>query len=195
MLQHNAGELKAWERKSPLLTIEDAGGDNSDSIREIVSSAFDSEVEADLVQDLLSDATAMPQLSLLALDNGVPVGHILFTAVTLDPDSDLIACILAPLSVIPSHQRQGVGRSLINSGVKRLREAGVDIAFVLGHPAYYRRHDFIRADERGFFPPYHIPEESMPAWMMRQLDSNKSINYRGKVICAKTLSKPEYWRE
>jgi putative acetyltransferase len=65
---------------------------------------------AELVKELLNDPSAMPLLSLLALNDGNAVGHILFTRTRLSSSSESVSTsILAPLAVIPEAQSQGIG--------------------------------------------------------------------------------------
>lgn len=64
--------------------------------------------EQDLVVALRNNKEAfLPALSLVAEQEGEIVGHILFTKAKVADDAVLI---LAPLSVKPSCQRQGMGR-------------------------------------------------------------------------------------
>lgn len=49
---------------------------------------------------------------------------------------------LAPMAVLPGHQRQGIGSTLIKEGIARLREQGVEAILVLGHENYYPRFGF-----------------------------------------------------
>src|SRR3546814_19579302 len=46
---------------------------------------------------------------------------------------------LAPVSVVPERQGQGIGGTLIRAGLDDLRAQGVAISFVLGHAASYPR--------------------------------------------------------
>lgn len=61
--------------------------------------------------------------------------------------------ILAPLAVVPSCQKQGVGGLLIAEGLQLLRERGAKLVFVLGHKEYYPRHGFIPGAENWDFRP------------------------------------------
>lgn len=156
--------------------------------------AFGSEEEAGLVRDLLNDPSARPLLSLLAREHGRAVGHVLFTAATIeDAAAEVTTSILAPLAVIPDRQRAGIGGQLIEHGVERLADRGVGLVFVLGHPSYYPRHGFEPATPRGLLAPYPVdPEE---AWMVRALRSGLLERTKGRVICAVAMDRPEYWRE
>jgi putative acetyltransferase len=150
----------------------------------------------DLVNGLLIDPTAIPLLSLMAVKNNQTIGHILFTKAQVVNSKALIsAAILAPLAVVPDSQSKGVGGQLIEEGLRRLSESGVELVFVLGHPDYYPRHGFKPAGEFGFEAPYPIPDENANAWMVQELRPGVIGRISGKVICADMLNRPEYWRE
>ena len=99
-----------------------------------IKKGFGYDKEAGLTAELLSDPTAGPAVSLLALRDGEAVGHILFTRcriVGAEVQRPLFY-ILAPLAVVPSCQKQGVGGLLIAEGLQLLRERGAKLVFVLG---------------------------------------------------------------
>ena len=177
------------------LVIRQSNSADLESLLAVERAAFGSEEEAELVRNLLDDPTAESRLSLLALQKQQAVGHILFTSGYLDPEIDLKVSILAPLAVIPDYQRQGVGGSLIREGLAILEKGGVDLVFVLGHPSYYPQHGFKPAVPVGFDPPYYIPPEFIDAWMVHALNLTRWGSYQGKVKCAETLDRPEYWGE
>ena len=151
---------------------------------------------AGLVNGLLHDPSAMPLLSLIAVDDDKAIGHILFTKARIaDSQESISAVILAPLAVIPEAQSRGVGGRLIQEGLRLLLESGVDLVFVLGHPGYYPRHGFKPAGALGFEAPYPIPDEHADAWMVQELHPGVIGSISGKVICADVLNQPEHWRE
>lgn len=164
-----------------------------EAVLRIEREAFGQDDEANLVVALLRDPTAQPLLSLLAYDDDRPIGHVLFTRVTLDGRPDVACSILAPLAVVPAFQRQGVGRALIEHGARVLAEWGVKLLFVLGDPSYYTRCGFGPAIPYGLRALYPIvPEE---AWMVRPLVPGLLGTVEGTVACAGSLARPEYWRE
>ncbi len=156
--------------------------------------AFDRDDEATLVGNLLRDPSAQPSLSIVAEAQGQVVGHALFTALHLaEPPSPVGCAILAPLAVMPSHQRSGVGRGLIEYGCKVLSGRGIELVFVLGDPHYYTRCGFGPAARHGLHAPYAIePEE---AWMVRSLGPSVLGSVQGTVGCAQSLAAEQYWRE
>jgi putative acetyltransferase len=101
---------------------------------------FSDGAEQDLV-DRLRDRRELA-LSLVAGDEGhALVGHIGFSPVTID-HAPCGWFQMAPVSVCPSVQRQGIGGALIEAGIARLRQDGARGVAVVGDPAYYERFEF-----------------------------------------------------
>ena len=153
-------------------------------------------VIAKLVDDLLDDETAMPVLSLVAVDDAKIIGSILYTKVQItEAEMPIEAQILAPLAVHPDEQNKGIGERLINEGLSQLKASGTELVFVLGHPGYYPRCGFVPAGKLGFEAPYPIPEEHAGAWMVQELNGAIIGRTTGKVECSKVLNAPQHWRE
>jgi len=151
---------------------------------------------AGLVHDLFGDPTATPLLSLVAVEGAELIGHILFTKATLTQTVEPVSAhILAPLAVVPEAQNKGVGGKLIQEGLRYLRESGVGLVFVLGHPDYYPRSGFTPAGVHGLNAPYPIPVEHAGAWMVQELCPGVVGRVRGTVQCSEALNRPEHWRE
>ncbi len=64
------------------------------------------------------------------------------------------ALALAPVSVIPARQREGIGTALIERAVNRARSEGWAAIFVMGDPKYYERFGFNSEAAAGFVTPY-----------------------------------------
>ena len=97
-----------------MLSIRNTTDTDLDDVLHIHRVAFGQDEEADLVNDLFNDESARPFHSLLAIDDGKVVGHILFTRVQIGGNEDtLSAVILAPMAVLPGAQGKGVGGKLI----------------------------------------------------------------------------------
>jgi putative acetyltransferase len=176
------------------MQITEATPQELDDALHVERAAFGHDDEAELVAALLRDPTAQPCLSLLARVDGAPVGHVLFTRVRLTGAARPVsASILAPLAVVPSWQRQGVGRALIEHAAGALARAGVELVFVLGDPAYYGRHGFAEALPLGLQAPHAIVPPQ--AWRVRALGAHRLGSVQGVVACAEALSPAEFWRE
>lgn len=54
-------------------------------------------------------------------------------------NGEAVILALAPLSVLPQYQRQGVGTALVNEGHKIAKDLGYSYSVVLGSEKYYPR--------------------------------------------------------
>ena len=105
-----------------------------EEVYELVREAFASAEHADgneqdLVEALRKGDAFIPELSLVAEEGGRLAGHILFTRARV---GEVEVLALAPLSVRPAFQRQGVGTALIEEGHWIARELGFSYSIVLG---------------------------------------------------------------
>ena len=104
-------------------------------IHSLIKAAFDSAEhvdgnEQDLVDALRKGDSYIPELSLVAEIDGKIVGLIMFTKLRIGNSTQLA---LAPLSVLPEYQKQGIGTALIHEGHKRARTLGYWYSVVLGN--------------------------------------------------------------
>ena len=128
-------------------------------VRIVNELAFGQPTEADLVDRLRS--VCPDALSLVAVEDGVIVGHVLFTPAIIDAGRRIGGMGLAPLAVRPDHQRQGVGSALARRGLAILHAQGCPFVIVLGHPTYYPRFGFERASLHGLTCQWEgVPDEA-----------------------------------
>lgn len=80
-------------------------------------------------------------ISLVAVSGNEILGHVAFSPVTIDGVHNRWFG-LAPVSVAPSRQRQGVGSLLIRRGLELLKERGAKGCALIGDPVYYSRFGF-----------------------------------------------------
>ena len=121
------------------MLIREATTADAAEIRAVVAAAFGQPDEADLVDALRADGDALVEL--VAEDSfeggDFIIGHILFSPLTTDTGQRFAA--LAPLSVSPERQKDGVGTLLMQVGHELCRKAGVEAVIVLGDEDYYAR--------------------------------------------------------
>ncbi len=121
--------------------IRDARTREQPAIRAIVTHAFGRADEANLVEQLHADGDAL--FELVAGDDIALRGHALYSRLSIERDGEILAAAaLAPVSVLPAFQRQGLGGALIEAGNARCAELGLKAILVLGHPDYYPRFGF-----------------------------------------------------
>lgn len=119
-----------------------------DAIRQVVVAAFENHPHSNQTEHLLVDqlrAANALTLSLVAITNEQVVGHITFSPVTINGEF-YYWYGLAPVSVHPSCQKQGIGGKLIREGLSRLRKIGARGCVLLGEPEYYGRFGFVATD-------------------------------------------------
>lgn len=117
------------------------------------AAAFPTDAEARLVNRLRARGDAY--LGFVAVDGGEVVGHVAFSPVTVvEPDSPARGLGLAPIGVLPAHQRRGIGGALIRDSIGVIRAAGWPFVVLLGHPEYYPRFGFRKAGEVGLRDEY-----------------------------------------
>ena len=137
------------------------------AIHRVNEAAFGQPAEADLVDRLRANHKAV--LSLVAEDNGVIVGHILFSEVSVDTNPQAVRLIgLAPMAVATAHQRNGIGSQLVSEGLVACWVAGYSAVIVLGHPEYYPRFGFVPASRFGIKSEYDVRDEVFMAVELRE---------------------------
>ncbi len=123
--------------------------------------AFNGRDEAELGDRLR--AVAEPFISLVVAHEDHVVGHICFTPVKLESAGSLAMMGLAPMAVHPDFQGQGIGTSLIRTGLEVCRQQKIAAVVVLGHADYYPRFGFLPASKFALKSTYAAPDETFMA--------------------------------
>ena len=115
-----------------------------DAIEKITLAAFTGKFSDNPTEHLIVNGlrdTGALSLSLVAEVDGKIVGHVAFSAVTINGEN-LNWYGLGPISVIPELQKQGVGSKLIHEGLSAIRSHGAKGCVLEGSPVYYQRFGF-----------------------------------------------------
>lgn len=148
--------------------------------------AFGGDDEADLV-DALRDGGYV-EVSLVADIDGEVVGHILFSRVAIITKGGAVQAVsLAPMAVLPEHQRRGIGNKLVEAGLEACRARGHRIVVVLGHPEFYPRFGFSAELAR----PIESAFDGGEAWMAMELMPGALNGVEGRVEFSPPFSKFE----
>jgi len=112
-----------------------------DAIREINVAAFrdhpySHQTEHLIVEALRADGALA--ISLVAVRDGRPVGHIAFSEAVVG-ESGQGWFLLGPVAVLPALQRQGIGSALVSAGLDELRVRGASGCVLVGDPGFYGR--------------------------------------------------------
>jgi putative acetyltransferase len=126
------------------MIIRDEKNSDIEAISEITRAAFENHpISQHTEQFIVSALRAAGALtvSLVAEIEGKVVGHVAFSAVTID-GNDCGWYGVGPISVLPAYQNQGIGKSLMNEGMRRLKASGAKGCMLVGDPGYYKRFGF-----------------------------------------------------
>jgi putative acetyltransferase len=149
--------------------------EDAPQVRRATEAAFERRDEADLIVELRKEGVVL--LSLVAERDDQIIGHILFSRMTVETERGLVPAVsLAPMAVLPDHQRRGVGSQLVRRGIAALRERGERVVIVLGHKEYYPRFGFTPEKARDLASPF--PPE---AFMALELVEGALAGVRGAV--------------
>ena len=144
-----------------------------------------------LALNLLNDETNPQTISLVAEADGIVVGHIAFSPVSVPNDRSWTGYILAPLGVKPEYQKRRIGSKLIKSGMERVSKLGADVVFVYGDPNFYGRFSFNPDVASKYSPPYQL--ECPFGWQAAALNDNVIPDSATTISCVASLSDPELW--
>lgn len=151
----------------------------------VVKKAFENAEYSDQSEHLLVDKLRksdafITELSLVAEVNHEIVGHSLLTKLKIkNSDKEYESLALAPVSILPEYQKQGLGSQLIEESLKIARELGYTSVIVLGHHEYYPKFGFKPASAYGIKAPFEVPNES---FMAVELRDGSLENVRGTVV-------------
>lgn len=133
------------------ISIRRESPEDAEAIRALLEASFGGSAESGLVDRLHASDELV--LGLVAERDGQVTGYIGLSAL----QSPERALALAPVAVVPSRQRCGIGSALIAEALRRVRPDGWRMIFVLGEPEYYGRFGFTTDAAAGFDCAYAGP--------------------------------------
>jgi predicted N-acetyltransferase YhbS len=104
-----------------------------------------------IVHKLRKSPAFVGELALVACEGERIIGNIMYSkARVLGPSEETYEVLcLGPISVLPDHQRRGIGGRLIVESLARARDLDFNGVFLMGSPAYYPRFGFRKAEAFG----------------------------------------------
>ena len=160
----------------PMIAIAEEGPEHHAAVAAVRRVAFGGPYEADLAEWLRCDG--LVAASLVALEDGGVVGHVLFSDLPVEVDGAPVRAVsLAPMAVRPDRQGRGIGTRLVAEGLPILRERGRTAVVVLGHVRYYPRFGFSAELARKLASPF----PGRPSFMALELVPGALAGRAGSV--------------
>lgn len=152
----------------------------------VIKNAFESVEESDqnehnIVSKIRQSDAFIPELSLVAVDNETRqiLGHILLSRIFINSGSEKVESLaLAPVSVLPEYQNNGIGKALIKESLDKAKQLEFKSVVVLGHPDYYPKFGFKKASLWQIKAPFEVPDEAL---MVVELREHSLVNVSGTI--------------
>ena len=159
------------------------------AVHTLIEQAFKDIPESDhreqfLVERLRQSPAFIPELSLVAELGTEIIGQVILSKVEIVADHSTPSLGMAPLSVLPNHQKSGIGTALIREAHQRAIRLGYHSVVLLGHPDYYTRFGYRKASTYGICFPFDAPDECC---MVAELIPNGLNNVHGTVQYAQVF--------
>ncbi|MFV0306161.1 MAG: GNAT family N-acetyltransferase, partial [Desertimonas sp.] len=129
----------------------------------------------------------VPEMALVAEDDGRVVGHVMISGAVIHHDdaerADRPIVMLSPLAVAPDRHRQGIGGELVRAALALADQRGEPLVVLEGSPAYYPRFGFQPAVGHGItmpLPDWAPPEAAQVALLRTYDPADRTL--RGAVI-------------
>lgn len=157
----------------------------------LIEKAFEKEATSEhteqfIVSKLRRSSTFNKKLSLVAEVNNEIVGHILLSKVQIkDKTKSTESLVLATVSVLPYHQKKGVGKELIEAAHETAKEMGFKSIALIGEPIYFSKLGYKQADEFNIKFPIEALNENC---MAIELVKNGLKGVKGRLEYPKEFS-------
>jgi len=129
----------------------------------------------------LRQRDGIPELSFVAERNNELVGHIIYSKAYVEQPNGTRLDVLnfGPLSVLPAHQKTGVGSALMRHSIAEAKDLRHGAILFFGHHTYYPRFGFTEAAAFGITT---ADGENFPAFMAMELQEGYLQNATGRFI-------------
>jgi putative acetyltransferase len=126
--------------------------DDREPVLRVVEEAFGPDEGPTVVRLVTAlDESGSTRASLVADADGLVVGHVQLSRSWIDAREALVdVLVLSPLSVAPTHQRQGIGAELLRAALVEAERLGSPAVFLEGDPGFYSERGWSAAGPQGF---------------------------------------------
>lgn len=137
--------------------------------------------EKALVREIREKHYYIPQLDLVVEEEGVMIGHFIMSKLPISNRFENEILMLSPVSVAINKQRQGIGKYMLQEGIKLAAKMGFKGIIVEGDDRYYQRFGFRTSTEFGIYASKKNLPPSVKNLMAMELCENGMENISGEV--------------
>lgn len=142
-----------------------------------------------LAHELMTRTETEDLFGFIATEQEKIVGCIFFTRLSFE--LPIKAFLLSPVAVGTGHQGKGVGQKLINFGINRLGELGVELIFTYGDPNYYSKVGFKHVPQEIAEAPFELTHPA--GWLGQSLIGGSIKPLSGRARCVQAFNDRRYW--
>ena len=147
-------------------------------------SAEEGKLVRNLVEEIRSKKYYLPELELIMVEDGDPIGYVMFSRFHLDGRYENELLILTPAAVKTNCQRQHISKALIEYGFEKAREMGYKAVIVEGNPMNYRSRGFVTSADHGITAHESVGLPAAECLMVKELVPSALEHMHGRASYA-----------
>ena len=134
-----------------------------------------------LVEEIRTKRFYLPELELIMVEGGEPIGYVMFSRFHLDGKYEDELLLLSPVAVKTQLQRQHISKELIEYGFEKAASLGYKAVIVEGNPMNYRSRGFKTSADYGITAHESVGLPAPECLMVRELVPGGLEGIRGQV--------------
>lgn len=144
-------------------------------------SAEEGRLVRSLVEEIRSKKYYLPELELIMVENGEPIGYVMFSRFPLEGKHEDELLILTPAAVKTCCQRQHISKALIEYGFEKAKKLGYKAVIVEGNPRNYRARGFVTSADFGITAHESVELPAPECLMVKELVPGALERIQGQV--------------
>ena len=144
-------------------------------------SAEEGRLVRSLVEEIRSKKYYLPELELIMVENGEPIGYVMFSRFPLEGKHEDELLILTPAAVKTCCQRQHISKALIEYGFEKAAQLGYKAVIVEGNPRNYRSRGFVTSADYGITAHESVGLPAVECLMVKELVPGALKHIQGRV--------------
>ena len=144
-------------------------------------SAEEGRMVRSLVEEIRAKEFYLPELELIMVEEGEPIGYVMFSRFHLEGKYADELLILTPAAVKTEKQRQHISKALIEYGFEKAAQLGYRAVIVEGNPRNYRARGFVTSADFGITAHESVGLPAVECLMVKELVPGGLEHIHGQV--------------